>query len=54
MNTFQIGNGGFCRRMTIESKVRPLYGRHHGSQTLGPFGVSGTRAVLDHVRVGEQ
>lgn len=54
MDALQIGHGGFCGGIPVEAKVRILDGRQHGRQTLGPFGMSSTREVLDHVGVGEQ
>jgi hypothetical protein len=40
--------------MAVEAEVRPIDRRHHSRQTLGPFRVSCTGAMLDHVGVGEQ
>lgn len=54
MDALQICHGGFSRGIPVEAKVRLLDSRQHGRQTLGPFGVSSTCAVLDHVGVGEQ
>lgn len=54
MDALQIGHGGFGRGIPVEAKVRILDGRQNSGQTLWPLGVSGTRAVLDHVGVGEQ